>query len=83
MVSSEQEVFSGLVEIIRDVAGDPDQPVAPESTLDDLDLDSLALVEVAMGVVETFGVEIPDENLGELKTVQDVVDYIALSAARV
>ena len=47
-----------------------------ESFTDDLDVDSLSMVEVAMAAEEKFGVKIPDDELPKLKTVGDAVTYI-------
>ncbi len=47
-----------------------------KSFIDDLDLDSLTMVEVATSAEDKFGVRIPDENLKDLKTVRDAVDFI-------
>jgi acyl carrier protein len=47
-----------------------------KSFTDDLDVDSLSMVEVAMAAEEKFGVKIPDEELPNLKTVGDAVSYI-------
>jgi len=47
-----------------------------KSFTDDLDVDSLSMVEVAMAAEEKFGVKIPDEELPKLKTVGDAVSYI-------
>ena len=44
--------------------------------IDDLDIDSLSMVEIAVAAQDKFGVEIPDDQLKDLKTVQDVVDYV-------
>lgn len=43
---------------------------------DDLGLDSLDLFELAMAMEEEFGVEIPQEDLENIVTVGDAVDYI-------
>jgi acyl carrier protein len=51
--------------------------VAPEkSFVDDLDIDSLSMVEIAVAAQDKFGVEIPDDELKNLKTVKDVVVYV-------
>jgi acyl carrier protein len=51
--------------------------VAPEkSFVDDLDIDSLSMVEIAVAAQDKFGVEIPDDELKNLKTVKDVVAYV-------
>jgi acyl carrier protein len=77
MVLTEQEILSGLVEILDEVVGVPADQVTPEKTfIDDLDIDSLSMVEIAIAAQDRFGVEIPDERLAELTTVQDVIDYV-------
>ncbi|MGN0142012.1 MAG: acyl carrier protein [Roseburia sp.] len=43
---------------------------------DDLGADSLDLFELVMGLEEEFGVEIPSEDLENIKTVSDVIDYL-------
>lgn len=43
---------------------------------EDLNADSLDLFEMVMAFEETFGVEIPSEDLEQIATVQDVIDYI-------
>jgi acyl carrier protein len=47
-----------------------------KSFVDDLDVDSLAMVEILVGCEEKFGVAIPDEESKNLKTVGDAVAYI-------
>ena len=50
---------------------------AETSFIDDLNLDSLDIVELMMKVEDEFGVEIPEEEADGLKTVQDVTDYLS------
>ena len=77
MALTEQEILVGLSEILDEVAGVPADRVTPEKTfIDDLDLDSLSMVEIAVAAQDRFGVEIPDERLADLTTVQDVIDYV-------
>ncbi|MEU0492966.1 acyl carrier protein [Nocardiopsis changdeensis] len=74
---SEQEILEGLGEIIEEIVGTDPSEVTPEkSFVDDLDIDSLSMVEIAVAAQDKFGVEIPDEQLKDLKTVQDVVTFI-------
>ena len=44
--------------------------------IDDLNLDSLDIVELMMKMEDEFGVEIPEDQAESLKTVQDVVTYL-------
>ena len=74
---TDQEILSGLAEIVEEIAGVPADEVTPEkSFVDDLDIDSLSMVEIAVAAQDKFGVEIPDDQLKDLKTVQDVIDYV-------
>ena len=78
MAASQTEIIAGLAEIIEEVTGIEPSEVTPEkSFVDDLDIDSLSMVEIAVQAEDKFGVKIPDEQLAELKTVGDAVDYIA------
>jgi acyl carrier protein len=77
-VADNAEILSGLSEIVEEVAGiDAGDVSAEKSFVDDLDIDSLSMVEIAVQAEDKFGVKIPDEQLAELKTVGDAVDYIA------
>lgn len=70
-------VLQDLASILHEVADVAPEDVTPEkSFVDDLDVDSLSMVEVAMAVEEKFGANIPDDKLSELKTVGDAIDYI-------
>src|ERR1700710_178866 len=74
---TQQEILAGLAEIVNEIAGIPVEDVEiDKSFIDDLDLDSLTMVEVATSAEDKFGVRIPDENLKDLKTVRDAVDFI-------
>ena len=77
MAMTEQEIQTGLGEIVDEVAGVPADEVTPDKcVVDDLDIDSLSMVEIAVAAQDKFGVEIPDDELKNLKTVQDVINYV-------
>jgi acyl carrier protein len=70
-------VLTGLAEIVEEVAGvAADDVTAEKSFVDDLDIDSLSMVEIAVQTEDKYGVKIPDEDLAGLRTVGDVVAYI-------
>ncbi|HEY9388481.1 MAG TPA: acyl carrier protein [Mycobacteriales bacterium] len=79
---STEEIRSGLAGILEEIAG-----VAPadvelnKSFTDDLDVDSLSMVEIAMSAEDKFGVKIPDDELANLKTVGDAVSFIEKAQA--
>ena len=66
----EQVIFDGL-----EVLG-AEGEVARESTFDDLDVDSLDLVELAQIVEDEFGVELQGEDVKDLRTVGEVIDLV-------
>ena len=78
---TEQEILAGLGEIIEEIAGVPADEVTPnKSFVDDLDIDSLSMVEIAVAAQDRFGVEIPDDQLKDLTTVQDVINFVVKNA---
>ena len=69
--------FEKVKEIIVDTLSCDEAKVALEATLtDDLGADSLDAVELNMALEEAFEITIPDEELANFKTVQDIVTYI-------
>jgi acyl carrier protein len=74
---SRDDISSGLAEILEEVAGvNPDDVAEDKSFTDDLDVDSLSMVEVVVAAEERFGVKIPDDEVQNLKTVGDAVSFI-------
>lgn len=77
MAQNQQEILGGLAEIVNEVAGIPaDDVQMDKSFIDDLDIDSLSMVEVVVAAEERFGVKIPDDDVKNLRTVGDAVTYI-------
>ena len=73
-----QEILEGLATIVNEVAGVPVEDVQPDkSFVDDLDIDSLSMVEVVMAAEDKWGVKIPDSEVKNLKTVGDAVNFIS------
>jgi acyl carrier protein len=77
MAATQEEIVEGLAEIVNEIAGIPVEDVQlDKSFTDDLDVDSLSMVEVVVAAEEKFGVKIPDNEVQNLKTVGDAVSYI-------
>src|SRR5262249_8714867 len=72
-----REIISEIAAIIDEVAGIPIEEVTAEKTfVDDLDLDSLSMVEIAVAAQDQFGVEIPDSELVSIRTVGQLAEFI-------
>ena len=70
-------VFSRLKGLIIEHLGvDEDEVVPTASFVDDLNADSLELVDLTAMIEEEFDIEIPDGDARRLQTVQDVLDYV-------
>ena len=69
----EEKVIDLIVEQL-DVTREECVPEA--SFIDDLGADSLDLVELIMEMEETFNIQVADEDLEKIRTVQDVIDFL-------
>jgi acyl carrier protein len=77
MAANEQDLLARFGKIINEITGIPAEDVTLEkSFVDDLDIDSLSMVEIAVASQDEFDVEIPDDQLKNLKTVKDVLDFV-------
>lgn len=63
--------------IVEHLSVDESKVVSSASLIDDLGADSLDTVELVMSFEEEFGIEIPDDAAEKIRTVQDVIDYVA------
>lgn len=72
-----EEILEKIREIAADRLGVEEGDVAPEASFrEDLEADSLDLVELIMELEEQFGMEIPDEEAEKITTVEEAVDYV-------
>ena len=77
MAYSEQEILTGLAEIVSEETGLPADSVLPEKSFtDDLDIDSLSMMTIVTLAEEKFSVRIPDDEVKNLATVGDAVSFI-------
>lgn len=77
MPISTQDVLSRLAVIINEETGVEIEDVKmDESFVEDLDIDSLSMMTIVVCAEEQFGVKIPDDEVKNLRTVRDAVDFI-------
>ena len=82
MAFTEQEILSNLADIVNEETGlDPAEVQPEKSFTEDLDIDSLSMMTIVVNAEEKFGVRIPDEEVKNLKTVQDAVSFITSQQA--
>ncbi|PID53432.1 MAG: acyl carrier protein [Micrococcales bacterium] len=80
MAMTEEEILQGVAELVNEETGlDPSEVELDKSFTEDLDIDSLSMTSIVVQAEDRFGVKIPDEDIKDLSTVRDVVNYIAKS----
>ena len=77
-----EEAISALREVAVEVLSvEPDQVVEEARFKEDLDADSLDLVELVMGLEERFDISVPEEDLENVATVGQAVDLVLAKVA--
>ncbi len=72
-----EDVLRRLKALVADKLGVDESLITPEASfVEDLNADSLDLVELIMSLEETFSIEIPDEDAEKIQTVRDAMDYL-------
>jgi acyl carrier protein len=71
------DIFDRVTTIIAEITDIPKSELLPSKNLrEDLEIDSLTTVELAVTIQDEFDIEVADEKLKELKTVQDIVNLV-------
>jgi acyl carrier protein len=73
------QVEARVLAALEEFGAEPTE-LAPDATFEELDVDSLDLVELAQIVQEEYGVEIKGEDMPKLKTVNDAVELVVARA---
>jgi acyl carrier protein len=76
-------VYDRVADLLVEKFGVPAEDISPEATFEDLDLDSLDLVEFALAAEEDLGVRITDEEAEDLETLADTVSLLESKGAKV
>lgn len=77
MALSQADVLAGLAELVNDETGiATDSVQMDKSFTDDLDIDSISMMTIVVNAEDKFGVKIPDDEVKNLITVGDAVNYI-------
>ncbi|MEU1209675.1 meromycolate extension acyl carrier protein AcpM [Nocardia sp. NPDC005825] len=77
MASTQEEIVTGIAEIVEEVTGiDASEVTLEKSFVEDLEIDSLSQVEIAVQLEDRYSVKVPDEDLAGLRTVGDAVAYV-------
>lgn len=81
-MADKEAILTGLAEIVNEETGLETEEVQLEKSFtDDLDIDSISMMTIVVNAEERFDVKIPDEEVKNLKTVNDAVEFIANAQA--
>ena len=82
MLEGAKAIADRVNSIIIDQLGVEVASLVPEANLlDDLGADSLDVVELVMALEEEFNIEVPDDDVENIRTVRDVIDYVGTKNA--
>jgi acyl carrier protein len=77
MAASRDEVFERVKEVLSERLSVEEADITEEANFqEDLDADSLDLVEMIMELEDQFGIKIPDEDAQKIQTVGQAIDYV-------
>ncbi len=65
-----------LKKIVTRVTRKPETAFSPETSFEDLDADSLDIVQILVALEDTYDIEIQDEELQQIKNMKDFIAYI-------
>ena len=73
-----EDIFNRVQKVtVEELSVKSEAVVSEASFTEDLGADSLDVVELVMAFEEEFGIEIPDDEVGNIKTVGNAVSYIS------
>ena len=71
-----QDLYAMFTEMLTEEFGVPEDDIAADATFEALGLDSLDVVELTLVLEEKTGVKLEDEELEDVKTIQDAIDKV-------
>jgi acyl carrier protein len=76
VIRTPKKALKMIADLVQEVTGiDRDQVTLEKLFVDQLDIDSLSMIEIAVRAEKKYQIKIPDEDIAGLRTVQDAVNY--------
>ena len=76
-----EDIQKAVIEVISESLGLGVEEITKESSLNELNIDSLSLIGILIDIEDKFEIEIPDEEAEKFQTVEDVIEYIKKSSS--
>lgn len=74
---SKEAIYKRVTKVVREQRHDTELFITSETSLrDDLEVDSIELMEFVIALEDEFGIAIPDEDVDQLDNIKDLIDYL-------
>jgi acyl carrier protein len=82
-MTTRDDLTNEVIALTERTAPDLEVTVTADLTFDEMGMDSLTRIDLLAAVEKTYGLEVPDDKIGDLLRITDVVDFLAASKAGV
>ena len=81
-MSDADSIRKEVIQIVAEIAELPPDQISPDSTLEELNIDSLNGLRIVAEVEKRYGINIPDDAIGKIRTMPDIFALVDAHAAK-